>query len=52
VLPIQIFNWAGRPQAAFQEISAAAILVLLVLMFLLNLAAVILRARLSRTIQW
>ena len=52
VLPIQIFNWAGRPQAAFQEISAAAILVLLVLMFLLDLVAVILRARLSRTIQW
>ena len=52
VLPIQIFNWAGRPQAAFQEISAAAILVLLVLMFLLNLVAIILRARLSRTIQW
>ena len=52
VLPIQIFNWAGRPHAAFQEISAAAILVLLVLMFLLNLVAVILRARLSRTIQW
>ncbi|MFM2194158.1 MAG: phosphate ABC transporter permease PstA [Candidatus Limnocylindrus sp.] len=52
VLPIQIFNWAGRPQAAFQEISAAAILVLLVLMFLLNLVAIILRARLSRSIQW
>ncbi|MFM9165689.1 MAG: phosphate ABC transporter permease PstA [Candidatus Limnocylindrus sp.] len=52
VLPIQIFNWAGRPQAAFQEISAAAILVLLVLMFLLNLVAIVLRARLSRTIQW
>jgi phosphate transport system permease protein len=52
VLPIQIYNWATRPQAAFQEISAAAILVLLVLMFVLNLAAVILRARLSRTIQW
>jgi phosphate transport system permease protein len=52
VLPIQIYNWATRPQAAFQEISAAAILVLLVLMFVLNLAAIILRARLSRTIQW
>ena len=52
VLPIQIFNWAGRPQASFQEISAAAILVLLVLLFLLNLVAIILRARLSRTIQW
>ena len=52
VLPIQIYNWATRPQAAFQEISAAAILVLLVLMFVLNLAAIILRARLSRSIQW
>lgn len=52
VLPIQIYNWASRPQAAFQEISAAAILVLLVLMFMLNLAAIILRARLSRSIQW
>jgi phosphate transport system permease protein len=52
VLPIQIYNWASRPQASFQEISAAAILVLLVLMFMLNLAAIILRARLSRSIQW
>ena len=52
VLPIQIYTWATRPQAAFQEISAAAILVLLVLMFVLNLAAIILRARLSRSIQW
>ena len=52
VLPIQIYNWATRPQAAFQEISAGAILVLLVLMSLLNLAAILLRARLSRTIQW
>ena len=52
VLPIQIYNWASRPQAAFHEISAAAILVLLVLMFMLNLAAIILRARLSRSIQW
>lgn len=52
VLPIQIYNWATRPQEAFQEISAAAILVLLVLMLVLNLAAIILRARLSRSIQW
>ena len=52
VLPIQIYTWATRPQAAFPEISAAAILVLLVLMFVLNLAAIILRARLSRSIQW
>ncbi|MBU6256399.1 MAG: ABC transporter permease subunit [Chloroflexi bacterium] len=52
VLPIQIYNWATRPQAPFQETSAAAILVLLVMMLVLNLAAIILRARLSRSIQW
>ena len=52
VLPIQIFNWANRPQGAFLEISAAAILVLIALMLLLNGAAIYLRARLSRGLQW
>ena len=52
VLPIQIFNWANRPQEAFLEISAAAILVLVALMLLLNGAAIYLRARLSRGLQW
>jgi phosphate transport system permease protein len=52
VLPIQIFNWANRPQETFLEISAAAILVLIALMLLLNGAAIYLRARLSRGLQW
>jgi phosphate transport system permease protein len=52
VLPIQIFNWANRPQEAFLEISAAAILVLIALMLLLNGSAIYLRARLSRGLQW
>ena len=52
VLPIQIFNWANRPQEAFLEISAAAILVLIALMLLWNGAAIFLRARLSRGLQW
>lgn len=52
VLPIQIFNWANRPQEAFLEISAAAILVLIAIMLLLNGAAIYLRARLSRGLQW
>ena len=52
VLPIQIFNWANRPQEAFFEISAAAILVLIALMLLLNGAAIYLRALLSRGLQW
>jgi phosphate transport system permease protein len=52
VLPIQIFGWAGRPQADFQGISAAAIIVILGLMLALNALALIVRARLSRHIQW
>lgn len=52
VLPIQVFNWAQRPQADFQGVAAAAIIVILVLIFILNLLALIVRARLSRHIQW
>ena len=52
VLPIQIYGWAGRPQADFQGISAAAIIVILALMLTLNALALVVRARLSRHIQW
>ncbi len=52
VLPITIFDWAQRPQADFQGIAAAAILVVLILIFILNLLALVVRARLSRHIQW
>jgi phosphate transport system permease protein len=44
-LPIQIFNWASRPQAAFQTNAAAAILVLLAVLIALNSAAIWLRQR-------
>ena len=49
VLPIQIFQWTTRPQVGFQEIAAAAILVLLVLLLTLNATAVILRNRYARS---
>jgi phosphate transport system permease protein len=52
VLPIQVFGWILRPQADFQGIAAAAIIVILLLMLLLNALALIVRARLSRLIQW
>jgi phosphate transport system permease protein len=49
-LPIQIFNWASRPQAGFREDAAAAIIVLLVVLLSMNALAVILRNRFqSRT---
>jgi phosphate transport system permease protein len=52
VLPMQIFQWAGLPQADFQGLAAAAIVVLLVMLLLLNAVALLLRARLGRHIQW
>jgi phosphate transport system permease protein len=47
VLPIQIFQWTTRPQGAFRNIAAAAIIVLLVLLLALNASAVYLRNRYS-----
>jgi phosphate transport system permease protein len=52
VLPIQVFQWASRPQADFQGIAAATIIVILVLMLALNALALFIRVRLSRNIQW
>ncbi|KDR93856.1 phosphate ABC transporter membrane protein 2, PhoT family (TC 3.A.1.7.1) [Peptoclostridium litorale DSM 5388] len=43
VLPIQIFNWTSRPQAEFQNIAAAGILVLMILLLSANAVAVIIR---------
>jgi phosphate ABC transporter, permease protein PstA len=52
VLPIQVYGWAVLPQDAFHGLSAAAIIVVLIMMFVLNGLALIVRARLSRHIQW
>ena len=48
VLPIQIFAWVSRPQAAFAENAAAGILVLLGLLLVMNGTAIALRDRLQR----
>jgi phosphate transport system permease protein len=48
VLPIQIFNWVSRPQAAFHTNAAAGIVILLLLMLILNGVAIWLRVRLQR----
>ena len=45
VLPIQIFNWASRPQSEFHDLAAGAIVVLLVLLLTMNAAAIYLRNR-------
>ena len=46
-LPIQVFNWTSRPQAEFQQIAAAGIIVLMVVLLSLNALAIFLRYRYS-----
>lgn len=48
VLPIQIFNWTSRPQEAFQQLAAAGIILLLVVLLTMNSIAILLRQRARR----
>jgi phosphate transport system permease protein len=48
VLPVQVFIWENASERAFHERTAAAIIVLLVFMILMNATAVILRRRFER----
>jgi phosphate transport system permease protein len=48
LLPVQIFMWADFPEAAFQQKTSAAILVLLAFLIVMNAVAVILRKRFER----
>jgi phosphate transport system permease protein len=48
VLPVQVFLWENASERAFHERTAAAILVLLAFMILMNAAAIVLRRRFER----
>ncbi|MFN5588354.1 MAG: phosphate ABC transporter permease PstA [Holosporales bacterium] len=48
VLPVQIFLWADSPERAFAEKTAAAILVLLLFLLVMNAAAIYLRKKFER----
>jgi len=52
VMPIQMFNWTSRPEAAFQNNAAAAGFVLVVMVLVMNGLAIWLRYRLRRNIKW
>jgi phosphate transport system permease protein len=49
-LPLLIFNWTSRPQAAYAQAAAAASIVLLALLLAMNAVAIFLRNR--YTIRW
>ncbi len=46
-MPIQIFDWASRSQEEFQQLAAAASILLLVLVIALNGVAIVIRNRFS-----
>jgi phosphate transport system permease protein len=50
VMPLQIYNWVSRPQQSFIELSAAGIIVLLLILLTLNISAVYLRKRLQKRV--
>ena len=52
VMPIQMFNWTSRPEAAFQANAAAAGFVLVIMTLAMNALAIWLRYRLRRNIKW
>jgi hypothetical protein len=48
VLPVQIYLWSDLPERAFEARTAAAIVVLLVIMLMLNALAIYLRKKFER----
>ncbi len=50
-LPIQIYQWAARPQQEFQHLAAGAIIILLAIMLLLNSIAIFYRIRLNKNLE-
>lgn len=48
-MPIQIYNWVGRPQEEFHHIAASGIIVLMVMLLLMNTVAIYLRNRFQQT---
>ncbi len=47
-LPTQIYTWAKMPQAEFQNVASAGIIVLLVILLLMNTVAILLRNKFSK----
>jgi phosphate transport system permease protein len=49
-MPVLVFRWASLPQEEFRALTAALILVMLVILFLINFTAVYLRNRYEKTV--
>jgi phosphate transport system permease protein len=47
-MPVQIYNWTGRPQQEFQDIAAAGIIILLLMLLFMNSIAVFIRSKFQK----
>jgi phosphate transport system permease protein len=47
-MPVQIYNWSARPQREFENLTAASIIVLMIILLSMNAFAIVLRQRLSK----
>lgn len=47
-LPIQIFNWTGRPQEGFHQLAAATSVMLLVVLLMMNALAIYIRNKFQK----
>ena len=50
-MPLQIYDWAGRPQEAFHQVAATGILILLAVLLTFNATAVLIRQKFQRPLQ-
>ncbi len=51
VMPLQIYDWAGRPQDEFHLVAATGIMVLLAVLLTFNGLAVFIRQRFQKQLQ-
>lgn len=52
VMPLQVYNWTGRPQEEFEHLAAAAIIVLMIILLIMNSIAIGLRQYFSKKARW
>lgn len=48
VMPLQVYNWAGRPQPEFHQLAGAGIILLLFILLSFNAVAVFIRQKLQK----
>ena len=51
ILPLQVYNWAQRPQESFHAIAASAIIVQLILLVCFNGLGILIRQKLQKPLQ-